>query len=95
MYDECSFMDVKRKGSGSFHASASTFLPDVILGPGILRFWWWFLLVSYFNTFEGQMNLTGYRLSSLRFGEIKIEFKISNCMLELKVKMSLLNIIII
>ncbi|CAO1399965.1 unnamed protein product [Diamesa serratosioi] len=33
----------------------------------------------------GQMNLTGYRLSSLRFGEIKIEFKISNCMLELKI----------
>lgn len=38
MYDECSFMDVKRKGSGSFHTSASTFLPDVILGPGILCF---------------------------------------------------------
>lgn len=37
-YDECSFMDVKRKGSGSFHTSASTFLPDVLLGPGILRF---------------------------------------------------------
>ena len=38
MYDDRSFMEVKRKGSGSFHTSAATFLPDVILGPGILRF---------------------------------------------------------
>lgn len=46
-------------------------------------------ILIFFNSFEGQMNLTGYRLSSLRFGEIKIEFKISNCMLELKVIVSI------